>query len=283
MLDLDIGLLRTFTVVAKLNSFTAAGELLGATQSAVSLRIAKLEDLAKKKLLVRTPRSVALTPDGVKFLHFAKATLFAHDAAVASLQNDLQPTTIRFAISDHAVGANLMSALTSLKASIFGIAPDVMVGSSSDMRGYYDAGEADVAIVRQDGDKHKGHALFSDPLVWAKSPNLDWLPGKPVPLIALRGSCGVKAAAVKVLDDARLPWRFAFLGGSVSALRAAVDAGLGIGAFGQRQVSPARRIGKDAGLPEMPIDTVILYSRLSRRVTDLIGAAFKAPGSATLD
>ncbi len=280
MLDLDIGLLRTFTLIAKLNSFTAAGEMLGASQSAVSLRIAKLEELLQKKLLARTPRSVALTPDGVRFLGFAEATLAAHDAAVTSLRDDSEPAVIRFAISDHAVGSSLMSALSSLKLSLPRIAPDVMVGLSSEMRDRYDDGEADIAIVRHDAGRQKGQRLFDDRLVWAIRAGLDWSSGRPVPLVALRGACGVKAAAIKALDDARLPWRLAFLGGSVSSLEAAVEAGLGIAALNQRHIAPGLRIASDAGLPELPAGSVVLHSRLPRPVTALVAAAFKAAGPA---
>ena len=43
--DLDIDLLRCFATVADQSGFTAAGALLGLTQSAVSLKIKRLEDL----------------------------------------------------------------------------------------------------------------------------------------------------------------------------------------------------------------------------------------------
>ncbi len=282
MLDLDIGLLRTFTLVAKLNSFTLAGEMLGATQSAVSLRIAKLEKLSQTMLIARTPRSVALTPDGARFLSFAEATLAAHDAAVASLRHDPSPMVIRFAVSDHAVGANLLPALSSLKLSLPGIAPDVMVGSSNEMRRLYDDGEADAAIVRQEGSRSKARPLFDDPLVWAKSDGLDWLHGQPLPLVALGGPCGVKAAAVKALDEANIPWRFAFLGGAVSALTAAVGAGLGVGAFGRRHVPTLLRMSPDSRLPDLPAGTIVLHSRLDARIIEPIASAFKAAGAGSV-
>ncbi|MDK9698372.1 MAG: LysR family transcriptional regulator, partial [Siculibacillus sp.] len=64
MADLDIDLLRTFVALAETESFTGAGERLGATQSAVSVRLKKLEDRLGHRLFDRTPRSVAPTPFG---------------------------------------------------------------------------------------------------------------------------------------------------------------------------------------------------------------------------
>ena len=80
MAALDLDLLRTFACVADARNFTAAGRLLGATQSAVSLRIQKLEAQIGRALLKRTPRQVALTEFGESFLIDARRLLGEHDA-----------------------------------------------------------------------------------------------------------------------------------------------------------------------------------------------------------
>jgi DNA-binding transcriptional LysR family regulator len=277
MLDLDMSLLRTFTVVAELKSFTAAGELLGATQSAISLRMAKLEELVGKALLARTSRAVSLTPEGARFLEMARASVAAHDAAISSVKG-VSRTIVRLALSDHAVGAHLGSALLALRASSPSITCDVMVGLSAEMRDLYDQGDADVAIVRQDDNRHKGVPLYDDPLVWVQGSGCDWTAGMEIPLIALRGPCGVKAATTKALDAARMPWRFSFLGGSVSALQAAVEAGLGLSVVGRRQAS-ARVVGVAEGLPELPKDVVVMHTRLVGEVARSIRLAFTKAGS----
>ena len=276
MPDLDIALLRTFTVVAELKNFTAAGELLGATQSAVSLRISKLEDLVGAALLARTSRAVSLTPEGAKFLEMARACVNAHDAAIASLK-ETSRTAIRLAVSDHAVGAHLTPVLAALNVSNPDVMPDVMVGLSSEMRGLFDKGEADVAIVRQDDDRQKAIPLFEDPLVWVRSPKCPWSPGHEVPIVALRGLCGVKAATTKALDAARIPWRFSFLGGSLLALQAAVEAGLGLGVFGRRHAI-ASIVGAQEGLPHLPSGKVVMHTRLTGTIAQAVQMAFGSIG-----
>jgi DNA-binding transcriptional LysR family regulator len=72
MRTLDLDQLRAFVVVSDLRSFTAAGACLGASQSAMSLRLNKLEQSVGLRLLGRTPRAVALTPDGTRFLPHAR-------------------------------------------------------------------------------------------------------------------------------------------------------------------------------------------------------------------
>src|SRR3954468_14864110 len=169
MRSLDLDQLRTFVIAAELKSFTAAGDCLNATQSAVSLRIAKLERQLGRMLLARTPRAVSLTPEGSRFLDHARAVLEAHDAALAQLSGPeaLEQSVLRLAVSDHAVGAALTAALRSLKASVPELAFEVTVGLSAEMRELYDAGDADVAIVRQDvAERRGGDPLFADPLCW---------------------------------------------------------------------------------------------------------------------
>ncbi|MFC7099301.1 LysR family transcriptional regulator [Nonomuraea rubra] len=58
----DTGALRLFDEVARSGSFTAAAELLGYTQSAVSRRVAALERAAGGPLFERLARGVRLTP-----------------------------------------------------------------------------------------------------------------------------------------------------------------------------------------------------------------------------
>jgi DNA-binding transcriptional LysR family regulator len=71
----DTGTLRLFDEVARSESFTAAAELLGYTQSAVSRRIAALERAAGGPLFERLARGVRLTPSGVALHRHAVAVL----------------------------------------------------------------------------------------------------------------------------------------------------------------------------------------------------------------
>lgn len=274
MRTLDLDQLRAFVMAADLRSFTAAGTCLGATQSAISLRIARLEETTGRRLMARTPRSVGLTPDGTRLLGHARLILAAHDRAVAEMTDGATRSTIRLAVSDHAAGGRLTTALSGLRLSLPLLAPDVVVGLSTAMREAYDRGEADAAIVRQESGRRDGTVLFTDPLAWAAAPDLSWDPREPVPLVALHGSCGVKVASTQALDAAGLPWRYAFLGGSVTALQAAIQAGLGIGAFGRRHL-PKGCIPLDQDLPPLPIGSVVLHCRLDAETRRVLAAAFR--------
>lgn len=64
---MDLNDVEVLTAVVEHRSFTAAGKALGLRTSAVSRRIARLEEAVGQKLLHRTTRSVGLTPAGRVF------------------------------------------------------------------------------------------------------------------------------------------------------------------------------------------------------------------------
>lgn len=68
---MDITLIRTFLEVAATGSFVNASERLLVTQSAVSLRIQRLEEALGKPLFVRSRAGAELTPAGQEFERFA--------------------------------------------------------------------------------------------------------------------------------------------------------------------------------------------------------------------
>ena len=61
---MDITLIRTFLEVAATGSFVNASERLFVTQSAVSLRVQRLEDSLGKPLFVRSKAGAELTAAG---------------------------------------------------------------------------------------------------------------------------------------------------------------------------------------------------------------------------
>jgi DNA-binding transcriptional LysR family regulator len=73
-MDLPYEAMRTFAAVARLGSFSRAGESLLRSQSAVSLQIAKLEQSVGRRLLDRTTKRVELTEAGSILLGYLQQT-----------------------------------------------------------------------------------------------------------------------------------------------------------------------------------------------------------------
>src|SRR5215510_8158017 len=86
MKHLDLESVQAFVLVADLKSFTRAAEAMGSTQSAVSLKLKRLEAQLGRHLVDRTPRRVRLSADGEAFLDAARALVAAQERAIATFQ-----------------------------------------------------------------------------------------------------------------------------------------------------------------------------------------------------
>ena len=100
---MDNQCLQAFVSVAECASFSVAAERLHLTQSAVSKRIAILEQQVGKKLFDRIARQVTLTEAGNALLPRAKHILQEYESAIQAI-NDLSGEAqgvLRIAISHH--------------------------------------------------------------------------------------------------------------------------------------------------------------------------------------
>ncbi|MCB8879601.1 LysR family transcriptional regulator [Acidisoma cellulosilytica] len=85
--NLDLDLLRTFVRIAEMGSFTRAGEMVGRTQSAVSMQMRRLETMTGKPLLLRGKGGVVrLTADGQHILSYAQEILELNDSILAAFR-----------------------------------------------------------------------------------------------------------------------------------------------------------------------------------------------------
>jgi DNA-binding transcriptional LysR family regulator len=99
--DLDLRLVRCFTVVAEHRHFGRAAAALQLTQSSLSRQISRLERQVGARLLDRTPRGTRLTEAGRVFLPLAAEALRSTAQAAARARAAAQPglITIGFTVN----------------------------------------------------------------------------------------------------------------------------------------------------------------------------------------
>lgn len=263
--SLDIDALRALVLLGDYASFTRAAEALGTSQAAISLRLKRLEARLGRRLVERSPRSVRLTAPGAALVAQARHVIAAHDAALAAL--DEQPRRpLILGISDQTSGAHLPALLAQCRERLPHLRLEVRIGLSRDLSAQFDDGGMDAAILHHVGNSppRGAEVILRDRLGWFAAPGFSWTAGERLPLLALAAPCAVRAAAVKALGAARLPWFEAFTGGGVAALSAALTARLGVAVLGRR-VRPAGMVelGKKQKLPELPATAILLRSRVS--------------------
>lgn len=272
---LDLESVRLFVLAADFGNLTRAAEAAGTVQPVVSQRLKALEAGLGRKLLDRTPRFVRLTAEGFVFLERARALLAAHEEAV---RPGSEPA-VRFALglSDHAVGVGLEQVLRRVRAALpLGALMEVRSGYSQAMRTDFDAGELDAVVIRREASGTEGEVLGIDPLGWRAGEGYELPPGQPVPLATLSPPCGVRAAAMRALERAEMPWREAFIGGSCAALLAGVRAGVGVAPMGRAGSGEALDVGPALGLPALPGSEIVLFARAG---SPAVGAGIRALAS----
>jgi len=278
---LDVDAVRAFALVAELQSFTRAAQATGTTQSAVSLKLKRLEDRLATRLVERTPRSVRLTASGANFLERARDLLAAHDRALASLQPTERRLTI--GISDHVASPGLANLIARVSAFDPSLRLDVRIDFSHALLEKFDAGDLDAVILRREGSRRGGELLLEDEFRWFAGANFRHKPGEKLRLAMLASPCGVRAHAIRALDKAKVNWVEAFTGGGVTAVVAAVTCGLAIAPLARRLAPPGvLDVGPTLALPALGRSKVVLHSRLSdahaRAALRTLAAAFRSMG-----
>jgi len=86
--------LRVFEAVARLGSFTRAGEEIGMTQTAVSYQIKLLEENIGEPLFLRRPRQISLTETGQRLLPKVAEAFGILQEAMASVREATEETLI---------------------------------------------------------------------------------------------------------------------------------------------------------------------------------------------
>lgn len=81
----DIEEIRSFVMLGENGSFTETAHLLGISQSAVSQRIARLEQACGLQLFARTAERVSLTREGEAFMQSARRCVHEHHLMVAHM------------------------------------------------------------------------------------------------------------------------------------------------------------------------------------------------------
>ncbi|MBP2232210.1 DNA-binding transcriptional LysR family regulator [Azospirillum agricola] len=250
--DLDIDALRAFVTVAEAGGFTAAADRLGRTQSAISVKIKKLEDMLGRRVFDRTSRSLAITHDGELLLGYARRMLELNDETVRRFTEPAAEGELRLGVAEYFLSDHLPRVLRQFAKIHPRLHIDVRVGLCGDLVEGLESGDLDLVISRRDAGETRGRAIWREPLRWVAAPTLELSPDAPLPFCALPAPCVFRNRGLAALGEAGRPWRVVYTSASVMGVQAAVRAGLGVAVLSESSVpEDARRLGPEDGLPEL--------------------------------
>ena len=233
---LDPHLLQSFVAIVETGSFTRAGERMHLTQSTISQQMRRLEQQLGCPLLDRSGRQVVTTAQGETLLGLARRILgllaqAGHRVGEASLP-------LRLGVpEDFAAGA-----MTAVLAAFARQYPEVRLEVQSDLSHAlwqaFEAGELDLALIKQGRGQGEPIARWREPLAWVDS--RDWPAGErdPVPLVVFPSEGLYRRQITDALDARGIPWRIAYVSASLASLQGAVSAGIGVSLLPTRLLQP---------------------------------------------
>jgi DNA-binding transcriptional LysR family regulator len=244
----DLDVMRTFVTGTALGSYARAADRLGRSTSAVSAQLRKLEAQAGTSLFRKSGRGLELTEAGETLLAYARRLLDLNDEASAAVRGVHLQGAVRLGLQEDLGESLLPATLGRFARAHPRVQVEVSVANSAGLRDRLAAGLLDLALMwdvdtAPVGGAASGSVLAQVPLQWvgpaqAALEQFAWWRGgapvhqggvaEPLPLVMLEGPCLVRDIVTAALDRAGMPWRRSFSSSSLSALWAAVSAGLGL-------------------------------------------------------
>jgi DNA-binding transcriptional LysR family regulator len=225
---LDPVLLKTFLAVVQTRSFTQTAERLGLRQSTVSQHVRRLEVEAGRRLFVRDTHSVAMTPDGEAMIEFAHSILEANDRAQRYFAGSQLRGRLRFGASEDFVSSRLPELLHDFVRSHPLVDLELTVALSGELDERFGRGDLDLVCGKRRPGDDRGRLIWRDRLAWAGAEARHIDAAQPVPLILYPPPSITREIALTALERESRQWRVVCTSGSLSGLRAAALAGLGI-------------------------------------------------------
>jgi DNA-binding transcriptional LysR family regulator len=129
------------------------------------------------------------------------------------------------------------------------------------------AGELDLVLAKRHAQEQVGTSVWREPLVWTGPPGTTVAPDAPVPLIAYPPPSITRARALERLRAQGRAWRITCTSGSLSGLRAAALAGLGVAVFARGLIPDGLvELADEANLPD-PGEVEFLLTHRGSRLT----------------
>ncbi|CCB63368.1 LysR substrate-binding domain-containing protein [Hyphomicrobium sp. MC1] len=239
--DLEIDLLRALVAVADGGSFTAAADTLGRTQSAVSQKIKRLEDLVGLPVIDRNSRILSLTATGAQLLVGARRLLELNDDIIRSLRAPISSGTLRVGICEDFVPHQLSRLLLRFQRLYPDVHLNINTSLTHELIEAFDNDSLDLVIGTKQFDD-RGRIIWREPMVWFAADDFQFNLDRPVPLVLLREPCMYRDLMFSTLDAARQEWTIACTVSSLMGVQAAVEGGLGISLLGQSFIKSNMKI-----------------------------------------
>jgi DNA-binding transcriptional LysR family regulator len=271
---LESDLLRIFLAVAETENVTRAADVVGRTQSAVSMQVKKLEESVGAALFDRGPRGVTLTSHGRRLLPHARRIVGLVDETTAMMHTRPLDGPVRVGIPEEYSQTILPRALAAFAESHPATEVTVMCGYTSQQMAALENDELDLAIIFDWSNATNGEVMAVDPTVWVTSDIHGRHLMHPVPIAVYSRSSWCRDFALRSLEQHAISHRIAFVCDTSGGLRSAVASGLAIAPLCRSNIPPgARELTREDGFPPVDFSRVVLKRNVFRTGPAIDGMA----------
>ncbi|MBV7296539.1 LysR family transcriptional regulator [Enterovibrio paralichthyis] len=227
MTNFDIDQLRTLVAIADCGNFAAAADSVHRTQSAVSMQMKKLEELAGIALFQKQGRRHVLTSHGLTLVSYARQMLHLNDEAVAFFHSPEMKGTIKLGVCDDYVNLVFRRVLSGYSERYPNIQLSVQSSGSQDLVSKVIDGSLDIALVNIHDGAYPITRISQERLVWVKAKHAHFCKDKPLP-IAIESDCRWGKLALDLLNRANISHQVVLSAADFHGLNAAVESGMSI-------------------------------------------------------
>ena len=288
--DLDLDLVRCFVTVVESGSFTKTAKRLRLTQSAITLKIKRLEDLIERRLFLRTTKPLELSLEGEMVLGYATRLLDLNREVIQRIMGPPEINILRLGIVEH-FGYHYfpvwLSEFQRLWPNVrivtdMGMTCNLLKGLEEEHYDLVIASAGYTAMAQEEtAPAVKERHLQKETLAWTQADKSKIDPRQdPLPLVMFGPLCRFRPIGLGALRKAGRSWEIVFDGGSLPSVQTAIQADLGLSILSPLSVVPGIKIvGKSQGLPVLPQADLAFYSRKSasppivEKLADFIAAA----------
>lgn len=267
-------ILRTFVSVVDARTMIDASEQVFLSQSAISYQIKKLEDIVKHPLFYRSGKRLLLTEAGQMLYEYSRRILRLHDEVLSAISVNSITRPVRIGMVQDFSDSFLKEILKRYHSRHACPQVYIKVARTVHLKRLISEGELDVAVGF--GSVEDREVVAAKQTYWFGNQKL--LNEPVVPLALLEHPCKFRDAVLTTFQQAGRAYRITVEAPNLSALRATVDAGIGLTCrttlFGDDLLESL-----DSSFPELPKVGFCLYmgesistdaTHLSEIIRDLI-------------
>jgi DNA-binding transcriptional LysR family regulator len=265
---LSIDQLRSFIAIAETGNYSKAAERVFRSQPALSMQIKRLEEQIGAQLLDRNHKETTVTEAGEVLLSYARRILDLNEEAMSRLSVVETEGSVRIGVLEEVALGPLVGLLTKFGRLCTRINLELHVLTSWELTDMINDDRICLAVANGMYSSDPVIPLWSERYVWVMNPDYPLLDENPLPLIMdpPNSPCQLRDHALGGLNKLGRRWNLVFSTVSVSAMKAAINAGLGVGMLFESEVGPGMRVlTVEDGLPEVPAAHIGLLR--SRRAT----------------